>query len=54
MNGLRMMLVVVLVGSALALSGCGKKSEPSKANPAHTDHDGHAHSDHDDHSGHNH
>jgi hypothetical protein len=54
MNGLRMMLVVVLAGTALALSGCGKQSEPEKPDAAHTDDDGHDHSDHEDHTGHNH
>jgi len=48
-NGFRLMLVAVLAGSALALSGCGKaKDEKPKAAVAHTDDDG------DDHSGHNH
>jgi predicted small lipoprotein YifL len=54
MNGLRMMLLVVLTGTALALSGCGKRGEPDKPAAAHTDDDGHDHSDHEDHTGHNH
>jgi hypothetical protein len=49
MNGLRMMLIVLIAGSAVALSGCGKKSEPAKPAVEHTEDDGH-----EDHTGHNH
>ena len=51
MDGLRMLLIVLIAGSAVALSGCGKKSEPSKPTVEHTEDDGH---DHEDHTGHNH
>lgn len=51
MNGLKMLLIVVVAGSALGLAGCGKKNEPPKQAVEHTEDDGH---DHEDHTGHNH
>lgn len=54
MNGLKMLLIVTVAGSALALAGCGKKNEPSKPAVEHTDDDGHGHGAKEDHSGHNH
>ena len=50
MNGLRYMVMAALVGSAMAIAGCGKaKTEDAKPAVEHTDDDGH-----DDHKGHNH
>lgn len=51
MNKARLLLVAVLAGSAIALTGCEKKSEPSRPAAEHNEHDGHDHADHD---GHNH
>ena len=49
MNRLRLLLVAMLAGSALALTGCGKKSEPSAPATEHTEDD-----DHGSHEGHDH
>lgn len=49
MKKVKLLLFVILAGSALVLTGCKKDSEASE--PAHTEHDGH---DHGDHEGHNH
>jgi ABC-type Zn2+ transport system substrate-binding protein/surface adhesin len=54
MNKVRLLLVAMLVGSAFALTGCGKKSEPSEPTTEHNENDGHDHAAHDDHEGHNH
>lgn len=51
MNRLRLLLVAMLAGSALAMTGCGKKSESSKPAEEHSEHDGH---DHGSHEGHDH
>jgi hypothetical protein len=51
MNKLRLLLAVMLAGSALALTWCGKKSEPSTPATEHTENDGH---DHGSHEGHDH
>jgi hypothetical protein len=49
MNGLKILLIVTVAGSALALAGCGKKNEPPEPAVEHTEDDGH-----EDHTGHNH
>lgn len=54
MNTLRLLLITMLAGSALVLTGCGKKSETTAPATEHTEGDGHDHSAHDDHAGHNH
>ncbi len=54
MSKFKLLLIAALAGSALALTGCGKKSEPSAPATEHTEDDGHDHSAHDDHTGHNH
>lgn len=54
MNKLRLLLIAMLAVSALALTGCGKKSEPAGPGTEHAEDDGHDHGTHDDHAGHNH
>lgn len=54
MSKVRLLLIAMLAGSAIALTGCEKKSEPTEPATEHNEHDAHDHSAHDDHKGHNH
>jgi hypothetical protein len=55
MNGFRLALVALLMGTGLVVSGCGKaETKAPKSAVEHTDDDGHDQSEHEDHSGHNH
>jgi len=55
MNGFRNMFVALLMGTVVAVAGCGKaQTETPKPAVEHRDGDGHDHSQHEDHSGHDH